>query len=333
MQIVRYSGKGLLLNINTTVTFFSELSSLYSSGIPLTQSLTMLIKTIKSKEINTALVNAHAKIESGQKLAESLYSEGLLNTLHYNLIILGEQTGTLDVILKNIVKEAEERQSLYRSIISKLIYPSIMILTSIAIIPLPEAFKENGSYLRSAIVPMIILLMIVGGAYYIYKNYSEDDGFRRGWDRFIIRIPYIGGIIETLAWIRFCTAFSICIGSGLDIINTAELSCKSLGNRALESQTIYIKRAMILGKGLSAFLAEITSVPSIIIEMAEIGEHSGTLQESMGRAGTYLKDKVTHKLSVLNVVLPIVISLIIAGFIGYSVIKFYMGYFKMLNSY
>jgi type IV pilus assembly protein PilC len=322
-----------ILTLNESVTFFSELSSLYSSGIPLSESISILIRTIKSKNIKDALSNANLKINNGTTLAEAFYSEGLLSSLYYSLIILGEKTGTLDIIIKNIVIYAVERLALYRNITSKLLYPLITILAAILITPLPEAFKEGGSYFRTAIVPLIFLMIISGSGYFIYVYFWQNDGFRKSWDTIIIKIPYIGRLIENLAWIRFCTAFSICIGSGLDIISTAELSRKSFDNRYLESQTIYIQRAMTLGIGLSEFLAEVSSAPSIIIEMAKVGETTGTLDQSLQKAGIYINEKVTHQLSVINVILPIVISLLIAIYVGYKIVTFYMNYFSTLNQY
>lgn len=329
----RNSGYNYILSLTEAVTLFSKLSSLYSSGIPLSESLTTISQGISTKKIKSALTNANIKLNSGQTLAEALYCEGLLNPLYYNLITLGEHTGTLDLILKNIIKDSEERLALYRNIISKLTYPAIMILTSILIIPLPEAFKENGSYFKSSIIPLILLFFLIGSAYSLFIRFRHDQRIRQVFDSIIIKIPYIGQLIEDIAWIRFCTVCSICIGSGLDIISTAELSRKSFNNKYLESQTINIKRAMTFGKELTAFLTETTSVPSIVIELAAIGEKTGTLEQSMSKAATQLKEKLTHHLSVLNIILPIVISLIIAAYLGYTIIKFYMNYLSTLSSY
>ena len=110
------------------------LSSLIQSGLPIVKSIRITARVVSNQYYKESLMVAAKGVQKGENLRESLskYQE-LYPPLVYQMIGVGEETGTLDNILKRLSEFYEEEVIMATKNISSLIEPVIMIIIGIAV--------------------------------------------------------------------------------------------------------------------------------------------------------------------------------------------------------
>lgn len=88
--------------------FASIFAILHGSGVPITKTLTILAGTIGNAAIARDFEYVRNKMEEGQGLAEPLKSTRYFTPMVVDMIAIGEESGSLDDMLKEITKHYDD---------------------------------------------------------------------------------------------------------------------------------------------------------------------------------------------------------------------------------
>jgi len=311
------------------ILFAKYLSLMLSSGVSLQQSI-LELQEQSSPSLKTILVNLAAEIKGGTSISKSLLKyEKRLDPLFINMIKIGEESGTLEESLKHLASQLEATYELKKKIKGAMIYPALVLGATITIgfglatFVLPKLL----TFFRSMNVelPLVtkILLALVSNLekywfYYIggvilfvvlMKLILRIKAIKLFFHRLLIETPVFGKLVKKVNLAYFSRTLATLLKSGVTIANALEISAATLNNLAYKET---LKKASVSirgGKGLGAFLRGTSHIiPGMTIKMIEIGEKSGSLEETLFYiADFYEKDVDATTKNLANILEPILL--------------------------
>ncbi|GGH86064.1 type IV pilus assembly protein PilC [Pullulanibacillus pueri] len=128
------------------------LSSLFTSSVPILQSLSIVERISKNEVIKKVLRDSKDSLENGQSLAEPLSRSWVFPPLVHHMIAIGEKSGSLDYMLEKVADFYEAEVEHVTERLKSLIEP-VMIVVLAAVV---------GFIVLSIVVPMFNLYNQVG---------------------------------------------------------------------------------------------------------------------------------------------------------------------------
>ena len=141
-------------------------------------------------------------------------------------------------------------------------------------------------------------------------------------DHFLIRIPFLGNVILTLAVARFLRSLILMQKAGIVITDSLSMSREVVGNKVIEHSVIRIERAVSNGSTISSCMAKDSIFPALVRTMVGVGERSGSLDSSLQAVVDYYDDLVPRKIKAFFAVLEpglIVFTVVLAGLVAAAV--------------
>jgi general secretion pathway protein F len=315
------SSKGDLL------TFTTELSALLNAGLPLDRSLNILSDISESAEMKDVVQSILRSIREGSSFSDALQKQPrTFPRLYINMIRAGEAGGVLNVVLDKLNEFLESSKALKDHIVSVMIYPAILMITSgISIIVLltfvlPKftvIFAELGGALP---LPTQILLafsntlksywwIVLSAAiagYIIFKNYTRSDAGRYNWDTFKLKL--MGDVVRKLETARFCRTLGTLLKSGVPLLQALNNAKDIVNNQVIASAIDSVSAGAKEGKGIAVPLSDTKVFPPLALSMIKVGEETGQLDTML------LKVEPIMILTMGLIIAAIIISILMAIF-------------------
>ncbi|NDF14129.1 type II secretion system protein GspF, partial [bacterium] len=107
--------------------FSSTMSTLLASGVPILTAMNIAKNLVGNVHIARAVENARSNITEGQSIAEPLKRSGEFPPLVIHMISIGEKTGELPLMLKNVADSYEEQVSTAVDAMTSLLEPAMIV--------------------------------------------------------------------------------------------------------------------------------------------------------------------------------------------------------------
>ena len=330
------------------LTFTTELSSLLSAGLPLDRSLNILSEISESKDMKNIVQSILKSIREGSSFSDALQRHPkVFPRLYINMIRAGEAGGVLDVVLDKLNEFLESSKELKEHVLSVMIYPIILIVTSgISIIilltyVLPKfsvIFAELGSSLPLPTQVLLkfsnalksywwIVLSVMIAGWIIFKNYIKSDTGRYNWDAFKLKL--MGEVIRKLETARFCRTLGTLLRSGVPLLQALNNARDVINNQVIASAIDAVSAGAKEGKGIAVPLSSANVFPPLALSMIKVGEETGQLDNMLMKvASTYEKSlnvAIKRFVSLLEPAMILSMGLII----GFIVISMLMAIFSL----
>lgn len=287
--------------------FYGEMASLLRAGLPLASALEVMIRSPDVTVIKTTIAAIRDKIKEGSSLADAIsaISRGI-HPAETAFITAGEKSGELEWALKNLADFMDEETKLRERIVTAIIYPAIIIALALAIavgllgfamprltqvlsaemnvsLPLITRFMI---YLGKMFTKFGPALLIAGGTlfFFAWRAVSRKIEYQIALDRKLFAVPIIGRCYSTLTALRFARTLALLLHGGVPLVESINLAGQSTGSRAIVSQTSREAEAVRNGSSLSAAVARINPLGTLLAGIIEIGENTGALEQVLKSA-------------------------------------------------
>ncbi|MCX5707915.1 MAG: type II secretion system F family protein [Candidatus Omnitrophica bacterium] len=84
------------------------------------------------------------------------------------------------------------------------------------------------------------------------------------------------------------------------------------------------------GQGLSQAFIRARVFPASMLGLIGSAEKSGSIVQTLNTIASYSEKENETSIAVLTRIIPVLVYLLIAGFIGLRVVSFYLGYFNQI---
>ena len=321
----------------TELTLFTRrLATLTTASVPLHEALTALHQQERHPALQSVLGRVKSRLAEGAPLARALAEEPQVFKENYvAMVAAGEAGGALDKVLLRLADFLERQEELRRTVSSAMAYPVLMALVGGGVMLFLLTFvipKITGIFADSkATLPLLtvallaistalrktwwLLLLLSLGALWLYRQLCKRQDFLAARDRWLVRTPLAGRLLQTLMLARFSGILGLLLGSGVPLLKSLEISSEAVVNRAYRAVIADARSAVAEGGTLSAILSTSPLFPPLLTHLISVGERSGTLVESLETAGQSFErefeSSTTRLVSLLEPIMILVMGLMV----------------------
>ena len=334
------------------IMFCRQMHTITRAGVPVVKGLRGLSASLKNYTFRQALADIIERLEAGVELSTAMRAHPkIFNHLFVSLVSVGENSGRLDLVFKQLSDYMARDLETAKSIKAALRYPSfVLVAIAIAIVvinlkvipafagmfekfgaqlPLPtriligisDFFVNYWMYLFAA-----VLALITWG--YHYVNTAEGS---RVWGQKKLRLIIVGDIIERATLARYARSFGLMLNAGLPLSNALELSARAVDNPYLGDKIRNIRTGVERGEGL--FQTHLVSgmFTPLVLQMISVGEESGQVDALLAEVAAFYESEVEYDIKRLSDRIEPVMIIIMAVFVAVLALGIFLPMWDMYS--
>jgi type IV pilus assembly protein PilC len=334
------------------ITFFTrQLATMLKAGVPLLQSFEIVARGHSNARFSRLMMDIKNKIEAGSSMAQAFREHPkYFDQLFCNLVAAGEASGTIDAILDRLATYKEKMLAIKAKIKSALFYPISVMTVAIVVVwiimvwvipAFKTVFAGFGADLPAPTLIVIaisewvvawwwaVFLIIIGTIVGTGAAYRRSTAFRYGFDRLILKIPIIGAILEKATIARWTRTLQTMFAAGVPLVESLDAVGGASGNAVYVAGTKKIQTEVSTGTSLTNSMANTGLFPTMVLQMTQIGEESGSLDNMLGKIADYFEREVDDAVAALSSLLEPIIIVFLGVVIGGLVVAMYLPIFKL----
>jgi len=175
----------------------------------------------------------------------------------------------------------------------------------------------------------LVAVILVGTFVGIGVMYRRSAVFKMGFDRLLLRIPVIGGILEKATIARWTRTLQTMFAAGVPLVESLDAVGGASGNAVFVAATKKIQTEVSTGTSLTNAMTNTGLFPTMVLQMTQIGEESGSLDNMLGKIADYFEREVDDSVAALSSLLEPIIIVFLGVVIGGLVIAMYLPIFKL----
>jgi len=346
-------GKGRKIKPMDIALFTRQMATMMGSGVPLLQSFDIIAEGFDNPSMRKLVEDIKQEVASGNSLANSLRKKPqYFDDLYCNLVDAGEQSGSLEALLDRVATYKEKTESLKAKIKKAMTYPIAVIIVAvivsaillIKVVPqFQSVFASFGAELPAFTLMVIglseilqnwwfiVLILFFVLAFLFREAHRRSEKFRDSVDRAILKLPIVGGIIYNAAVARYARTLSTTFAAGVPLVEALDSVAGATGNVVFRNAVNKIKQDVSSGTQLNFSMRTTGVFPSMAVQMAAIGEESGSLDSMLDKVANYYEELVDNAVDNLTTLLEPMIMAVLGVMVGGLIIAMYLPIFQLGN--
>jgi len=327
------------------VLFYRQIALLVESGLNIVTSLELLEQQTTHRVFKKVLGEIIEDIRAGSQLSVALGKHPeIFHPIHCQSLKVGEQTGGLETILRQIADHMEKQVVAKKGVKNAMLYPVIALIVAVIVIgimvtvvlpvfadlysnlgakmPLmTQMMLDLGGLLRRYglyIIALIIVLAIAGIAY------IKTAKGRYLWDRLSLKFPLVGRVNLLNELANMSRSISVLFKSGLPLTEILPLVIRSSNNKVIQEALMHIRDDMLGGEGLSRPMSKHPIFLPMLVQMVRVGEETGNLDSTLQSVAQSYEaeadDRIKTLIGLIQPVMTIIIGVVVA-FMALSLIS------------
>jgi len=334
------------------ITFFTrQFATMLKAGVPLLQAFDIVERGHSNPRFSRLMMDIKNKVETGSSLSSAFRQyPGHFDDLYCNLVAAGEASGTLDAILDRLATYKEKILAIKGKIKSALFYPIAVvtvaiIVTFIIMIFVIPAFKSVFANFGAQLpMPTLVVIAIsdwfvawwwlitiaaVGAVVGFGVMYRRSAALRYTVQRLSLKFPVIGAILEKAVIARWTRTLQTMFAAGVPLVEGLDAVAGASGNAVYVQATKRIQTEVATGVSLTNAMSNTRLFPSMVIQMTQIGEESGSLDNMLGKIADFYEREVDDAVAALSSLLEPLIIVFLGVVVGGLVVAMYLPIFKL----
>src|SRR5882724_1907593 len=335
-------------------TFTRQLATLVDAGLPLLRGLRVLEKQERNSTLKGIIAELALSIEGGSTFSEGLAQHPkVFNRLYVNMVKAGELGGVLEVVLARLSEFMEKAQKIKGKVIAAMFYPvavmivatGILIILMVKVVPsfkavfegmlegralpaftrlvlgISEAIKDHIVYTSAGIAVFVIIFMV----------FKATKFGRHAWDKFKLKMPVIGPVINKVAISRFTRTLGTLISSGVPILQALTIVKETAGNVIISNAVNAVHESVKEGETITAPLEASGVFPPMVISMVDVGEQTGALPEMLLKIADNYDEEVDNAVAAMTSLLEPIMIVFLAVIVGSIVIAMFLPLIALMS--
>ena len=325
-------------------SFCRQFAIMFSSGISIVDSLAVLKEQSYSGFLKKVLSMVHEDVKSGILLSEAMAKhKKVFPNFFTSMTYVGEQSGTLDVVLRSVADYYETDAKIKSKTKSAMIYPLFLLVMMLAIVVLMVAyviptfekslssmevdmpgitvavmdmshwFIRNWAYFFLVIIVLVLGLVLFGrtvkGKYFYHT--------------LLLKLPIICKVQTAQISSRFSRGFGLLLSGGMDVVDAMEVITPVLGNKNVEQRFRLATAEVCEGKSLTAALTNHKLFPTMLIQMVSVGEKTGSVDQVLLQSSSYFDEQAERALTTMTTMIQPIMLGVMGGVIGFLFVALY----------
>lgn len=327
-----------------------QLGTMLEAGVSLTRSLQVIQTQIDSEKLYQAIVKINGEIEQGNSLSVALSKHPkIFNQFWTSLVEVGEASGTLPQVLNKLTFYLEQQAMFRSTIISGMIYPSILFSVAIfaviffALIVAPKfesIFKQMNVDLPMITVVILATFrfvqekwpMIIGSLIFlifVFRQFTKTFRGRLLWERFMFQLPTFGQVYRLIIVERVCSQMAILIDAGVPILYALDICTRLVNNYTCSLVIGDIKESVKEGELLVTAIERTQFFPALASQMINVGEETGELSKMFKHVSAFYQEAVERFMKRFSTIIEPFMLIFMGVVIGVIVIAMFLPMFNI----
>jgi len=325
------------VSLKDKIIFTEQLAVMIRAGLSVVDAIKSLRSETNSRELGEALDQIVIDVEGGLAFSEALKKHPkIFDQVFHSIVASGEQSGKLDEVLERLAQQMDKSYDLVSKVRGALIYPIVIfvaligvgVFVMIYIIPkLSDTFKDSGAEMPAVTLAIVAISVSLAQFWYYYlvgiillvftiyyflrtpKGQFFGDGFK-------LKIPVFGSLFKKAYMANFCRTFSSLSASGLPILEIFKVVKNVIPNQIYLKEIDKMSKEIESGIPLSKTLHQSAIFPSMIGQLALVGEKSGQMDEVFNTLANFYEREVENITKNLSALIEPLMMLILGTGIG-----------------
>lgn len=331
------------LNQEEVASFCSQLALLLPAGITPYEAIKLICEDTPDEKGNEILMHLEAALKDGLSFHEALKSTSVFPEYVVSMVLLGEESGNLDIVIKKLSDYYEQQCSISATIKSAIRYPLVMICLMLVILVvlltkiLPifnQVFLQLGSELTGvaaqlmtlgnlieSISGILIFVIILAGITSII-TYCTPSLYKR-WIHFIHTNRLTRNFFLNIAYAKFASAMSMTTASGINLFRGLTLAKMLVGNEIVSKKIDQCTEAISAGDYLYEAMKKAEIFQAKHLRMLQLAQRSGEIDTVLTKISAHYEDEtLTRMQRLLGAIEPtlVIFFSLLVGLILLSVI-------------
>ena len=336
------------------IVFLRQFSSLMNAGILLVDALDLLAAQSTSLALKEALEELSEEIREGVALSEAMAKKPkLFPDLLIHMIHSAEVSGRLEEVLQQMADYYEKQHRIKQKISTAMTYPLVVAVLAflitafllVFIVPIfGDMFASMGSELP-AITRMVLtlsgllqrywwmVLLLMGLLVAVIIQLGKKEQVAYVFDVLQLKVPILGTFIQKTLLARMTQTLSSLINSSVPILQAIEVTSKVVGNRVVENVLLQAQKDVEQGESLAKPMVDHWFFPPLIIQMIQVGESSGELDEMLKKVSEIYDQEVEEASDKMQALIEPIMIIFLSGVVGVIVLSIVVPMFSMFETF
>lgn len=346
-----FGSSGKAIKPADIAVFSRQMATMMKAGVPLVQAFEIVADGLENPNLRKMVLQIKDSVAAGGGFANALREHPkYFDDLFCNLVDSGEQSGALETMLDRIATYKEKTEALKAKIKKALTYPIAVVVVAIVVTGIllvkvvpqfAQTFSGFGAELPAFTLFVLhlselaqaywlyILVIMIGSVFAIKELSRRSPQFAYMIDKYILKLPIIGQIIYLSVMARFARTLATTFAAGVPLIDALTSVAGAAGNKIYADAIIRVREDVSTGIQLNTALKARGIFPTLLIQMAAIGEESGALDAMLDKVAVYYEEAVDNMVDSLTSLLEPIIMSVLGVLVGGLLIAMYLPIFQL----
>jgi MSHA biogenesis protein MshG len=305
------------ISLDELIVFCRQMYALTKAGIPLIRTMRGLADTTRSPELGEVLDDVTTRLEGGSTMATAMQAHPkVFSDLFIAMIHVGENTGQLDDAFKRLSDILELERDTKRRLSQALRYPTfvmialfgaLMVVNFLVIPKFSAVFSKLGAdlpFLTQVLVGTsnfllsywyLMLAAMIAGAVAV-KQWRKTEQGELIWDRYKLKMPIIGPLVELITLSRFARNFASMLSAGMPVTNALTVVADATDNAWISKHIKDMRSGIERGESLLRTARQSNMFTPLILQMIAVGEETGSVDEMLINVADFYDEDVDYGL-------------------------------------
>jgi type IV pilus assembly protein PilC len=337
------------LKQNTFLVFNQQFLTLIRAGLPILNSLELLVKRQKNPQLRQLLENVRDRVKGGEMLSDAFAAQGVVPKIYTTTLMAGEKSGNMDEVLTRYIGFQRLAMTFRKKLFVSLIYPTLLVTVVLIMVAFlftyvvpkfADLFNSLDAKLPAITVfmlavgqnaqkyaPYLFVVLVLSG--FVLWRWKDSDSGADRIDRVILSTPLLGDIRLKHQIASFSRMLSTLLQGGLPLVPAMETAGSSMTSRRILKGVMRAGVRVREGQGLAPSLEEQKIFPELAVEMIEVGESTGALPAMLNSVAEFYEEDVQTALGASMALIEPLILIVMAIFVGGVLISLYLPIFTL----
>jgi type IV pilus assembly protein PilC len=334
------------------VIFNQQFLTLIKAGLPILNSLDLLIKRQKNKYLQTLLQNVRDRVKGGELLSDAFAAQGAFPKIYTTTLMAGEKSGNMEEVLTRYIAFQRLALTFKKKLAVSLVYPTLLVtvvfgmlifLVTYVVPQFAKLYQDMDAQLPAITLlmldvgthaqryaPFIVVLVVVGIV--LLWQWKKTDRGAETVDRGILKLPLLGDVWLKYQVANFSRMLSTLLAGGMPLVPSLETAGASMSSRRILNGITEAAVHVREGQALAKSLEQQKMFPDLSVEMIEVGESTGALPAMLNSVAEFYEEDVQTALGAAMALIEPIILIIMAVFVGGILISLYLPIFTLGSS-
>jgi type IV pilus assembly protein PilC len=331
--------------------FVRQMATMMKAGVPLVQSFELVADGLENPNMRKMVLAVRDEVSGGGSFGGALRKHPKhFDELFCSLVESGEQSGTLETMLDRVATYKEKTEALKKKIKKALTYPIAVvcvafIVTGILLVKVVPVFASTFASFGANLPAFTLFVLhlselaqahwwkilgVVAVAGFSFSKARENSKAFADWvDALTLKVPIVGMIVNEAVIARISRTLSTTFSAGVPLVEALDSVSGAAGNAVYRDAVKRVRDDVTGGTMINVALRSAGVFPILLIQMAAIGEESGSLDTMLDKVATHYEAEVDSKVDNLTALLEPLIMSVLGILVGGLMIAMYMPIFQL----